>query len=250
MARFLFLLLVVANVALAGHMYLSRNQATAALPAEVNRDLLKVVSITDSGKAQRDATEAKKLIATMTGAGCAQLGVKPTDAARAQSALASLSLADRLTSRNIEEFSRFAVALPVQRDRKAADTLVANLKKANVKDVLIMADNSVSLGLFSTEEAAKKVVADLEGRASALVKGIAISPKSPQVKETVFVLRAPDDAMLGKLVVLAKDFEGGQLKGVDCPTEIAPTVAAVGATTPATTASPPAPASQQATAKR
>ncbi len=217
MARFLFLLLLVANLALAGHVYLSSQQPGAALPKEINPEQLKVVSITDSARAQRDAAEAKKLIASLTDAACAQLSVRPADAPRAQTALATLALGERLTSRNVEEFTRFGVAMPVQRDRRAADALLASLKKANVKDVLVMADNSVSLGLFSSEEAAKRVVADLEAKTGSLVKGITITPKNPQVRETAFVVRELDNALITKLAVLQKDFEGSVLKGTECP---------------------------------
>jgi hypothetical protein len=234
MARFLFLLLLVANLALAGHVYLT-SQQPAVLPNEINADRLKVVSITDPARAQRDAAEAKKLIASLTGTSCAQLSVRPADAPRAQTALATLALGDRLSSRNIEEFTRFGVALPVQRDRRAADALLASLKKANVKDVLIMADNSVSLGLYSTEDAAKRVVAELETKTGALVKGIAITPKNPQVRETAFVVRDLDDALITKLAVLQKDFESSSLKGTECPG-----AAAVAAVTAAPTSTAPA----------
>lgn len=242
MGRFLFLLLVVANLAFAGHLYLNAAQGPGALPAEVNRDQLKVISITDPAKAQKDSVEAKKLVQSLTGAACVQLGVKPADAARAQTMLAALELGERITSRNVEEFTRFAVAMPVQRDRKTADTLVANLKKANVKDVLIMADNSVSLGLFSTEDAAKRVVTELEGKASALVKGIAITPKNPQVRETVFTIREPDPTLISRIAVLQRDFEASALKGIECPGGAAATAAptATVATTAPTSAPTPA----------
>lgn len=239
MARFLFLLFLVANIALASHVYLSKQQPKAALPKEINPEQLKVVSITDSARAQRDAAEAKKLIASLTGASCVQFSVRPADAPRAQTTLATLSLGDRLSSRNIEEFTRFGVALPVQRDRRAADALLASLKKANVKDVLIMADNSVSLGLFSSEESAKRVVSELEAKTGALVKGIAITPKNPQVRETAFVVRELDDTLITKLAVLQKDFEGSTLKGTDCPGAAAvATVAGTPTTQPAPAASP------------
>ncbi|MFO0324190.1 MAG: hypothetical protein ACK50D_04220 [Burkholderiales bacterium] len=259
MARFLFLVLLVANLALAGHVYLSHQQPSPALPKEINPDQLKVVSITDSARAQRDAAEAEKLIASLTGATCAQFSVRPVDAPRAHTTLATLSLGDRLSSRNIEEFTRFGVAMPIQRDRRAADALLTSLKKANVKDVLIMADNSVSLGLFSSEDAAKRVLADLEAKTGALVKGITITPKNPQVRETAFVVRELDTTLITKLAVLQKDFEGSTLKGTECPgtatvatvsgapaPNTAPTNAATAAPTPASTPAPPAAASAAA----
>lgn len=218
MARFLFLILLVANFAFATHIYLDHTKPSQATPIETNRDAIQVDLITDPVKAQSDAFAAKKLVETLMGATCLQLGVKPNDAARAQSILATLNLSNQLTQKNTEEFTRFAVALPIQASRKAADTLVVNLKKANVKDVLIMADNSISLGLFSTEEAAKRIVSELQTKASVQVKGISITAKNPVAKETLFQILSPDAALINRLAVMQRDFESSTLSGIDCPT--------------------------------
>ena len=236
MARFIFLLLLVANLAFGGHIYLNANKPREGTPAEVNRDAMKVLSVTDPAKAQREALDARKMVETLTSAACLQFSVKPADAPRAQTAFGTMELGDRLSSKNVEDFTRFAVVLPVQRDRKAADALLAALKKANVKDVLIMADNSVSLGLFSSEEAAKRVVAEMETKATALVKGIVITPKNPQTRETIFMLRAPDAGMIGRVAVMQRDFESSMLKGVECPDS--PTTAAVAQSAPSAAIEP------------
>jgi len=253
MPRFIFLLLVVANLAFAGHMYLTPNKPREGMPAEVNRDAMKVLSVTDPAKAQREALEARKMVETLTSAACLQFAVQPADAPRAQSAFAVMGLGERVSLKNLDEFTRFAVSLPVQRDRKLADALIANLKKAGVKDVLIVADNSVSLGLFSSDETAKRVAAEMETKAAALVKGIIITPKNPQTKETVFTLREPDAAIIGKVALMQREFEASVLKGVDCPA--APLTAAVAQSaapavtepakpgTPPTALSPASPAS-------
>ena len=236
MARFVFLLLLVANLAFAGHIYLTSTHPREGLGVEVNRDAMRVLSITDPAKAQSEALGAKKLFESMTTAACLQLTVKPADAPRAQTTLGAMALGDRLGLKNVEEFTRFAVALPVQRDRKTADTLVANLKKVNVKDVLIMADNSVSLGLFSTEDAAKRVVAEMETKVPNLVTGITIMPKNPQTKEAVFTIRAPDAGVIGKVALMQRDFEASVLKGADCPEPTATGGVASAGTAPAAAA--------------
>lgn len=225
MARFLFFVLLVANVAFAGHIYLTHTKPASELPTEVNRDAMKVISTTDSEKAQKEAGEAKRIVQSLLNAQCMQFSVKPADAARAQSLFAEMSLGDKLTTKNVDEFSRFAIALPIQRDRKTADTVVANLKKANVKDVLIMADNSISLGLFSSEDAAKRVVSDLNTKAATQVKGISITAKNPVAKETIFAIREPDAMLISRVAVMQRDFESSVLKGVECPA--APATAAV-----------------------
>jgi hypothetical protein len=225
MARFLFLILLVANLAFAGHIYLS--QPTPTFPTEINRDAMKVVSITDSAQAQKDVLEAKKLVQNLIGAQCLRFSVKPSEAQRAQGLFATFNLGDQITSDNIEEFTRFAIALPIQPNRKAADALVASLKKASVKDVLIMADNSISLGLFSTEEAAKRVVSDLSNKVSAQVKGISITAKNPVVKETQFTIQSPDAGLISRVAVMQRDFEASVLTGITCPAKTETTTATV-----------------------
>lgn len=229
MARFLFLILLVANLAFAGHIYLSK--PAPVFPEEINRDAMKVLSITDSAQAQKDVVETKKLVQNLTGAECLRFSVKPADAPRAQTLFATFNLGDQLTSSNIEEFTRFAIALPIQPNRKAADAIVASLKKASVKDVLIMADNSISLGLFSTEEAANRVVADLNNKVSTQVKGISITAKNPVVKETQFSLKSADASLISRVALMQRDFEASTLAGVACPGAKAEIATATVATT-------------------
>jgi len=230
MARFLFFILLVANLAFAGHIYLS--QPTPIFPPEVNRDAMKVLSITDSAQAQKDVLEAKKLVQNLIGAQCLRFSVKASEAQRAQTLFAAFKLGEQLTTSNIEEFTRFAIALPVQRDRKAADAIVASLKKANVKDVLIMADNSISLGLFSTEDAAKRVVSELSSKVSVQVKGISITAKNPTVKETQFTIQSPDASLISRMALMQRDFEASVLTGLACPPTTAETTTATVSTKP------------------
>lgn len=217
MSRFLFFVLILANLAFAGHMYLQAQKPKDALPSETNRDAMKILSITDSNKARQEIGDAKKLVESMIGAKCAIFTVKPADAARAQTAFAAMSLGERLITRNIEEFSRFAVSLPIQRDRKAADVLVAALKKAGVKDMLVMADFSISLGLFSSEDAAKRLVSELESKVALQIKGITITAKNPTLKEINFAVRDPDAGLVTRLATIQRDIEGANIKGGDCP---------------------------------
>ena len=132
-----------------------------------------------------------------------------------------MNLGSRVTSRSTEEFSRFAVTLPPQKDRRAAETLVASLKRAGVKDVSVLTDNTVSLGLFSSEDAAQKVVADLKTKAQALVKDVLVTPRSPQIKETLFTVREPDTNLVARLTLMQREFEGSNLRAVACPASVA-----------------------------
>lgn len=217
MARFIFFLLLIANVAFGAYLYLSETRPAAVLPAEINRAGLKIVSVTDPGKAQADAMLARKLAETLKGSACVDFAVKPADGTRAGIAFAAMNLGERLSSRNVEDFTRFAVSLPAQKDKRAAEALVSSLKKAGVKDVSVLADSSISLGVFSSDEASKKAAADIQGKAASLVKDLQVTPRNPQVKETLFTVKEPDMNMIARLTIMQREFEGSALKAVACP---------------------------------
>lgn len=218
MLRFSFFLLLLANVALGVHVYLSHTAPPQNVPPEINRDALKIISAVDPSAAQRDASAAKQLAASLAGASCVAFGVKPTDAPRAQAQFAALNLGTRLETRNVEETTRFGVALPAQRDRRSAETVVANLKRAGVADFSILSDNAISLGVFSTEETASRHLAELRERAASQLIAAEIVPRSSSVRETVFTVREADASLAARIALLQRDFAGSTLKPVACAT--------------------------------
>lgn len=220
MSRLVFFLLLIANVALGAHIYLDETRPKTASPREVNPGTLKIVSVTDATKARQDALNAKKLAASLSGSACVDFAVKPVDGVRAQAAFAAMNLGSRVSSRNVEEFSRFSVTLPPQKDKRAVDALVASLKKAGVKDVSAFGDNAISLGLFSSDEAAQKLVSDLKAKAQSLVKDVQVNPRNPQLKETLFTLREPDTNMVARLTLMQREFGSSSLRAVTCPAAV------------------------------
>ena len=220
MARLIFFLLLIANVVVGAYLTLNESRPMPEGPREINAGALKIIAVTDAAKAQQEAIAAKAIAAALTGSACVDFAVKQADAARAQSAFTDMRLRNRLSSRFSEEFSRFAVSLPAQKDKRAADALVANLKKAGVKDVSALGDNAVSLGLFSSDDAAQKVVADLKTKAPSLVKDVQVTPRNPQVKEMVFTIREPDTNMVARLTLMQRDFETSALRAVACPATV------------------------------
>ena len=225
MLRLAFFLLLIINVAVGAYFYLNPTAnpllASVEPPLELNRDKLNIISVADPGRAQQEA---------LIGSACVDFGVKPVDGARAQALFNALSLGDRLSTRNAEEFTRFAITIPGLKDKKTADALVATLKKTGVKDVSALGDNSISLGVFSSDEAAKRTLDELGTKAGALIKNATITPRNPQVKEAVFSIREPDTAIIARLSLMQRDFEASNLKAVTCQADSAavqPPVAAV-----------------------
>jgi hypothetical protein len=236
MLRFLFFLLAIVCAALAVAIYLADSRPPTDVVREINPGALKIVSVTESGRAQQEALTKKRIVDSLNGSACVDFSVKPADAGRAQTAFAELQLGARLNMRNIEDFTRFGVATAAQNDKRVADTLLANLKKAGVKDVSILPDNSISLGVFSSEEAARRYLSGLESKAGTLLKGAVISPRNPVSRETVFTIKEPDINLIARLTVMQRDFDSSVLKAVSC--EVQAPVAAIPAPANAPAATP------------
>lgn len=231
MLRFLFFVGLMVNVVVAGYLYLNATHAKPQLPEQVNRDALQILNVVDAAQAQEEAQMMKKLLANLAGAACLEFGVKPSLGGRAQAIFIGMRLAELPVMRNIEEFTRYGVMIVAIKDRRTADTLLFGLKRAGVTDVSIQADNTISLGVFSSEEAARRYLSELETRAAALVKGAIVVPKNAQVKETVFLFKAPDPNLMTRLAVMQRDFEGSTLLPVPCLTTPAAAPAVVAAPT-------------------
>ena len=96
------------------------------------------------------------------------------------------------------------VHVPPAGTRVEAERLVAEMRLAGVKDLFVVREagpnqNAISLGVFKTEEAARRLQSELMGRG---VKGIRIAPRGGTVHRVE--LRASVDAMPGLLSALSR----------------------------------------------
>ena len=217
MSRFLFFLLLIANVALGAHIYLGAagEDRHDWASREKNRDDLKIVSVIDATTATRAQLDSKTAAMALAGAACVEFSSVPiAEQQRVREAFAAMNLGPRLIERRVEEITRHWVYLPPAKDRKAAEASVAALRKKGVSDISIRPDNSVSLGVFATEEAAQRFLAQVEE------KGVTNATKGPFSRETRdvhYLVREPDTDLVARLVVLSREFQGSRLRPVACP---------------------------------
>lgn len=217
--RFFFFLLLVINLAFGAYMWMSESQSHAEDPGkrEINREELKIVSVTDAPSAVRTAARvnaAKQLAESLSSATCIEMnGVRPADAARAQQAFSAMNLAGKLMERRVEEVSRYWVFVPAAKDRKTAETTVASLKKQGITEVSMLADNAISLGVFSSEEAAARYLGEVKAKGA---RNAEMGPRNSQVKEHVFTVREPDTNLVARLTLMQAEYEGSALKAVTC----------------------------------
>jgi hypothetical protein len=91
---------------------------------------------------------------------------------------------------------------------------MARLRGQNVTEMSIRPDNAISLGVFSTEEAARRFLASLAARG---VRGAEVGPFTKEVRGVTMLVREPDTETVARLAILQRDFPGSSLHAVACP---------------------------------
>jgi hypothetical protein len=137
----------------------------------------------------------------------------PADATRAAQRLEPLALGARLAQYRGEETASWWVHMPPQGSRAAALRKAAELKQLGVEDYFILQDAgplrwALSLGVFSTEDAAK---AHLQALREKGVRTAIIDRRDTRVPKAWFQVRGVDAPLQEKLRAIAQDFEGATL---------------------------------------
>ncbi len=216
MYRLIFFLLLIAIVAVGAHLWLTAaTEKTDFSARERNRDEVRLVAVTPPLVAARTNEESRRTVQSLVGAACVEFsGIAAADMARGRDAFAAFKLGDRLTERRVEEITRHWVYIPPLRDRRAAEERMTQLRRSGIGEMSIRPDNAISLGVFSTEEAARRFLSTLEGKGT---KDAQWGPFVREVREIAMLVKEPDTEMLARLTLLQRDFPAAQLRAVPCP---------------------------------
>jgi hypothetical protein len=217
--RVLFLLLVGANLALfAWSQYWATPESASdrePLRRQVSPEKIRVLSGKDL--AGLPAATQPRAIVDGGGKSCLEWGgFAVAEAPRAEQALAQLALGERLTQARREETAGWWVYLPPQGSRAGAAKKVAELKGLGIDEYFIVPEegrmqSAVSLGVFSTEEAARSRLEALRARG---VRTAQIGERETRVTKVWFQVRSPEAVLQAKLRDLAQGFPGTELR--DC----------------------------------
>lgn len=213
--------LLLANVALFGAIQLQGAGGEPGPAREaLNGDKIKLLGIhkpvSDVTTPQGNGKDQTVAVAN-TQAVCLEWGrFVAADVARVRQALAALSFGERLSERPIAS-GGFWVYIPPMETQQQAQKKLNELKALAVQDYQLMQDAgkwqyAISLGVFSTEEAGAKRLAELR---AAGVKSARLAPRDPDARVS-FVVRNADDALMAKLVMLKQDFPGSDVQAVEC----------------------------------
>ena len=149
---------------------------------------------------------------------CLEWGpLSDADRTRALADLEPLALGKLLTQRRTETTISFWVYLPQAPSRAEADRRLAELRAQGLDDVAVIDTgaqrNAISLGLFQTEEAADKRLADARRRGIANAK---VGPRQQVIASTVLVIRDPQAQVVAKLRDLMSAYPGTEAKVGNC----------------------------------
>jgi hypothetical protein len=209
--RGLFVLLLLANFALAGYAWYASRQPNPDAPLlnqQVNADKIRIIAPKPMVPPPRPKINCLEW--GTFGAG----DLKP-----AQAALAALELGERLTSHDVQVLAGYWVYIPPLKSRAEVERKIAELERLGVKDYYAVEapaslKNAVSLGIFKTEEAASGYLDGLQRKG---VRSARVGGREHRVTQTAFVVREPDVTLTAKLAELRLQFPGSELKAVDCP---------------------------------
>lgn len=137
---------------------------------------------------------------------------------RVSNALNTLQLGNKLTRRDSEHAIGFWVYIAPLKDKAAVAQKVAQLKARGVTEYFAVQEegewlNAISLGMFSTREAAQKFLEKLNAKD---VRSAKVGERASKTKTTAFAISGLDAEKNGKLLALQKDFQGTELKSVTC----------------------------------
>lgn len=140
------------------------------------------------------------------------------DLARAEKALAQMKLGDKLGQRSVEYTHGYWVYIPPSKTPAGRAKKVKQLKELGIEDYFVVQEaghwmNAISLGVFKTEEAAKKYLAELNKKG---IKTAQVGERASKLKFTVFVLKNLDAPSMAQLSALQKDYAGSELKPMAC----------------------------------
>ena len=227
--RLLFLLLLAANLALfAWWAYYAPSDATAdaePLRRQLSPEKIRLLDGKElkalaaaKPKPPPAASAAPAVGATPATAGaCIEWGgFAVAEAPKAEQALAPLALGARLSQRRSEETAGWWVFIPPQGNRAGALKKTAELKALGIEEFFILQDEgkmrwAVSLGVFSSEDAARKHLEVLRAKG---VRSAQSGERDTQVAKIWLQLRGADAGQQAKLRESAQGFPGTEIR--DC----------------------------------
>jgi hypothetical protein len=240
MMKWIFGLLILVNVVFFAVMQwgsaLTVDNNNLQVQTPINADKIKIVTTLASSTAVPASASAavssvasavmlsNPVSAVANGASTAQLGCMEwgefsgADLQRVNNLITSMTLGYKTKQRTVEYTTGYWVYIAPIKSAAQIKKKVAQLKKMDVQDYFVVKEsgvwkNSISLGIFKTEESAKKYLAKLQEQG---VRSAKVGERASKLKFSIFVMNRLDSAQLAQVTSLHKDFPESELKSVAC----------------------------------
>lgn len=211
--RTVVVLLLLANLALAGYIWLDNASGGEGvrLKQQVRPDAIKLLS------PQEVAALGPAKAAALADV-CLEWGpFGEAERVRALADVEALALGKLLSQRRVESATGHWVYLPPFATKAAADKRAVELRAAGIKDVFVVDGGvqrfALSLGVFRTEDAANTHLADMARQG---VTGAKTGPRPQTVVQTMLVIRDPPQPVMTRLRELAPAYPGAEVKIGGC----------------------------------
>lgn len=194
-------------------MTLTLSSASAPVPMPVPIPLVSAPALDIETSTEKEPVVAQKP------SNCTEWGeFSGSDLVRAQQALAMLKLGDDLSQRTVEQDHGYWVYIPPLKKRADLERKIEQLKQRGIRDYFVVQEkgqwlNAISLGMFKTEESARKFLTALRAKD---VRTAKVGQRMSKLKFTVFVMKELDAGTEDKLKALQKEFPDSELKTSAC----------------------------------
>jgi hypothetical protein len=209
----LVVLLLLANLALGGYIYLDSLSAGEGvrLAQQVQPD--KISLLTPQQVAALGPAKASALADV-----CLEWGpLSDAERTRALAQLEPLDLSRLLSQKKVEVIANYWVFIPPFATRAAADRRMDELKAQNIRDVAVVDSGpqrlAISLGAFRTEAAAQARVASLAAQGITTAK---VGARAQSVMQTTLVVRDPPAPAVSRIRDLQSGFAESDIKVGTC----------------------------------
>lgn len=212
--RLLFLVLVLANVALFAYSVVSAGE-------EASESRIRILEIAPERiKPVRRGAPPAAQAKTLAPAACLEWGVfAGPEIARVEAAVAALELPQPPVRRVIPEATGYWVFMPPLRNKAEVDRKIGELKALGVTEFFVVQEagkwrNAISLGIFKSEEAAETFLENLRKQG---VRSAVIERRENFLKQAALVVREPSEAIVARLTEAQRQFPGTEIRAVACP---------------------------------
>ena len=214
--KWLFFVLLAANLGLAAFAYLRErlpNPDAQIVRLQMNADQIRIV-------APRPAPPPAPVALAPAPGVCLEWGsFGAADLPKAQAALEPLAFGERVRRIEVAVSTSYWVYVPPLKSKADMDRKASELKERGITDYSLIVDvgrwrYAIALGVFRTEEGAKKHLASMRGKG---VRSAQIGEREQRITQSAFLLRDPTEAQSAQLDNLKTGFPGSDLRAVDCP---------------------------------